>query len=82
MGESKICSRIRYSILREKRFSGTLFSHASIAQEMYDHSTFDNTGFALKGFLNGGSYTLTAAEREEKSSSNLARYMVQKRRNM
>jgi monoamine oxidase len=25
--------------------------------------------------LNGGSYTLTAAEREEKSSSNLARYM-------
>jgi monoamine oxidase len=33
---------------------------------MYDHSTFDNTGFALKGFLNGGSYTLTAAEREEK----------------
>jgi hypothetical protein len=45
----KICSRIRYSILREKIF-GTLFSHASIAQEMYDHSTFDNTGFALKAF--------------------------------
>jgi monoamine oxidase len=35
-------------------------------QEMYDHSTFDNTGFALKAFLNGGSYTLTAAEEKKK----------------
>jgi monoamine oxidase len=51
----QVCCRIYNSILREKNFSGTLFSHASIAQEMYDHSTFDNTGFALKGFLNGGS---------------------------
>jgi monoamine oxidase len=34
-------------------------------QEMYDHSTFDNTGFALK-VLNGGSHTLTLAERQEK----------------
>jgi monoamine oxidase len=44
-------------------------------------STFDNTGFALKAFLNGGSYTLTAAEREEKVIKQLS-YMVQKRRNM
>jgi monoamine oxidase len=34
----------------EKKKICTLFSHASIAQEMYDHSTFDNTGFALKVF--------------------------------
>jgi monoamine oxidase len=67
MGESiKFAVEYATPFWREKRFSGTLFSHASIAQEMYDHSTFDNTGFALKGFLNGGSYTLTAAEREEK----------------
>jgi monoamine oxidase len=82
MGES-IKFAVEYATpFWEKKKICTLFSHASIAQEMYDHSTFDNTGFALKGFLNGGSYTLTAAEREEKSSSNLARYMVQKRRNM
>ena len=67
MGESiKFAVEYETPFWREKNFSGTLFSHASIAQEMYDHSTFDNTGFALKGFLNGGSHTLTLAERQEK----------------
>ena len=67
MGESiKFAVEYNTPFWREKNFSGTLFSHASIAQEMYDHSTFDNTGFALKGFLNGGSHTLTLAERQEK----------------
>jgi monoamine oxidase len=67
MGESiKFAVEYANPFWKENRFSGTLFSHASIAQEMYDHCSFDNTGFALKGFLNAGSYTLTAAEREEK----------------
>lgn len=67
MGESiKFAVEYATPFWREHNFSGTLFSHASIAQEMYDHSTYDNSGFALKGFLNGGSYTLTAAERKEK----------------
>jgi monoamine oxidase len=67
MGESiKFAVEYATPFWREKRFSGTLFSHASIAQEMYDHCSFDNTGFALKGFLDGGSHALNAAEREEK----------------
>ena len=33
---------------------------------MYDHSTADNKGFALKGFLNGGSNALSKEERKEK----------------
>jgi monoamine oxidase len=50
MGES-IKFAVEYATpFWEKKIFGTLFSHASIAQEMYDHSTFDNTGFALKGF--------------------------------
>ena len=67
MGESiKFAVEYASPFWREKNFSGTLFSHASIAQEMYDHTTFDSTGFALKGFLNGGSHTLTLAARQEK----------------
>jgi monoamine oxidase len=33
----------------ENNYSGTLFSQASIIQEMYDHST-DYKGYALKVF--------------------------------
>lgn len=67
MGESiKFAVEYASPFWREKNFSGTLFSHASIVQEMYDHTTFDNTGFALKGFLNGGSHSLTQAERQGK----------------
>jgi monoamine oxidase len=34
----------------ENNYSGTLFSQASIIQEMYDHSTADYKGYALKVF--------------------------------
>ena len=51
---------------RENNYSGALYSQASIIQEMYDHSTADNSGFALKGFLNGGTYTMSKDERQEK----------------
>jgi monoamine oxidase len=50
MGES-----IKFSVeyktpFGKKNYSGTLFSQANIIQEMYDHSTADNSGFALKDF--------------------------------
>jgi monoamine oxidase len=48
----------------EKTFQAPCLVIASIALGMYDHSTFDNTGFAQR-FLNGGSHTLTLAERQE-----------------
>jgi monoamine oxidase len=54
------------SLWRENNYSGTLFSQASIIQEMYDHSTADNKGYALKGFLNGGTHTLSEEERKAK----------------
>jgi len=68
MGESiKFAVEYASPFWRENNYSGTLYSQASIIQEMYDHSTADNIGYALKGFLNGGTYTLTAEERKEKA---------------
>ena len=67
MGESiKFAVEYANPFWKENNYSGTLFSQASIIQEMYDHSNNDNKGFALKGFLNGGTYTLTKEQREEK----------------
>lgn len=67
MGESiKFAVEYARPFWRENDYSGTLFSQASIIQEMYDHSNVDTTGFALKGFLNGGSHTLTKEQRIEK----------------
>jgi hypothetical protein len=51
---------------RENNYSGTLFSQASIIQEINDHSTADYKGYALKGFLNGGTHTLSEEERKAK----------------
>ena len=67
MGESiKFAVEYASPFWKEKNYSGTLYSQSSIVQEMYDHSTADNKGFALKGFLNGGSNALSKEERKEK----------------
>jgi monoamine oxidase len=67
MGESiKFAVEYERPFWREQNYSGTLFSQASIIQEMYDHSNNDDSGYALKGFLNGGTYTLSQEERKEK----------------
>ncbi|PKH66545.1 hypothetical protein CXF59_11430 [Flavobacterium sp. ALD4] len=67
MGESiKFAMEYASPFWRELNYSGTLFSQASIIQEMYDHNTSDNKGYALKGFLNGGTHTLSEEERKAK----------------
>ena len=67
MGESiKFAMEYASPFWRENNYSGTLFSQASIIQEMYDHSTADNKGYAVKGFLNGGTHTLSEEERKAK----------------
>ncbi|MFE3867342.1 flavin monoamine oxidase family protein [Flavobacterium sp. LS2P90] len=75
MGESiKFAVEYKTSFWKQKNYSGTLFSQASIIQEMYDHSTADNSGFALKGFLNGGTSVLSREERKEKVIAQLATF--------
>ena len=75
MGESiKFSVEYKTPFWKEDNYSGTLFSQASIIQEMYDHSTADNSGFALKGFLNGGTAVLSMEERKEKVIAQLATF--------
>lgn len=67
MGESiKFAVEYATPFWKENNFSGTLFSQASIITEMYDHSTFDNSAYALKGFLNGATNQLSVEERKTK----------------
>ncbi|MBP2283905.1 monoamine oxidase [Flavobacterium sp. CG_23.5] len=67
MGESiKFAVEYANPFWRENGFSGTLFSQVGIINEMYDHSTYDTTGFALKGFLNGGTNILSKEDRKAK----------------
>lgn len=67
MGESiKFSVEYKNPFWTENDYSGVLFSHVGIITEMYDHSTFEKNGHALKGFLNGSSYQLTAEERKAK----------------
>ena len=75
MGESiKFAVEYPTAFWKENNLSGTLFSQASIIQEMYDHSSSDHTKFALKGFLNGGTNTLSKEERKEKVIQQLIRF--------
>jgi monoamine oxidase len=67
MGESiKFAVEYKTAFWKENNFSGNLFSQASIIQEMYDHSNSDHSKFALKGFLNTSTNTLSKEERKEK----------------
>jgi monoamine oxidase len=71
MGESiKFAVEYASPFWRENNYSGTLFSQASIIQEMYDHSTADYKGYALKGFLNGGTHTVRRRTKSESNPSN------------
>jgi monoamine oxidase len=75
MGESiKFAVEYKTPFWKQNNYSGTLFSQASIIQEMYDHSSADNSGFALKGFLNGGTAVLSLEERKEKVIAQLTTF--------
>lgn len=50
---------------RNKGFSGMLYSHADIVIEMYDHASFAEDKYALKGFLNGAAAHFSKEVRKE-----------------
>lgn len=75
MGESiKFAVAYTTPFWREQNYSGTLFSQASIIQEMYDHTSFNHSGFALKGFLNAGTSVLSREERQQKVITQLTTF--------
>jgi monoamine oxidase len=50
---------------RNKGFSGTVYSQIGLAVEIYDHSNFENTKYALVGFLNGSASHYPFEQREK-----------------
>ncbi|OAV44674.1 FAD-dependent oxidoreductase [Lewinella sp. 4G2] len=66
MGES-IKVGIRYATpfwLAEGQPGGTVFSNAGPVTELYDHSAHPQSGYALKGFIDGRYHALPQAERK------------------
>lgn len=64
MGESiKISLTYAQPFWRTKHSSGTIVSNVGPIPEMYDHSNYEDSLFALKGFLNSSYFSLKKEER-------------------
>ena len=75
MGESiKIGLSYKEAFWRAKHLSGTIMSNVGPIPEMYDHSNYEESHFALKGFLNGQYFSLTREERLERVLHQLRKY--------
>ncbi|MCR9290190.1 MAG: FAD-dependent oxidoreductase [Bacteroidetes bacterium] len=75
MGESiKVSLTYKSPFWRAKELSGTIFSNVGPIPEMYDHSDFEDSTFALKGFLNGAYFSITKVERLELIMVQLEKY--------
>jgi len=58
--------------------SGTIMSNVGPVTEMYDHSSFDNRTFALKGFMMGSYHSLPAISRRELVLQQLKKFYGEK----
>lgn len=75
MGESiKIGLSYKEAFWRTKNSSGTIMSNVGPIPEMYDHSNYEESHFALKGFLNGQYFSLSKEERLERVLQQLRKY--------
>mgnify|MGYP001817404245 CR=1 FL=1 len=59
---------------REPNSSGTVFSNVGPVSELYDHSDFGNSHFALKGFFNPSYFSLQREERLDMILKQLRKY--------
>lgn len=59
---------------KEKNPIGSIFSNTGLVSEMYDHSNYEDSAFALKGFINGGFAHTTIEERKTRVLDQLSRY--------
>ncbi|TDG35232.1 FAD-dependent oxidoreductase [Pedobacter changchengzhani] len=73
-GSIKFAVEYKTAFWKENGFSGSVYSQSGLASEIYDHSNFDNTRFAIKGFLNGSSVHYSFKEREQKVINQLKHY--------
>ena len=75
MAESiKIAFTYNQPFWRSPKLSGTMFSNAGPVNELYDHANFEDSLFALKGFLNGAYASVSREERLEIVLDQLSKY--------
>lgn len=75
MGESiKVALSFDEPFWRSDHLSGTIFSNVGPIPEMYDHANFEDSGFALKGFLNGNYFSYSKEQRLELVLKQLRKY--------
>jgi len=75
MGESiKIGLRFREPFWRDGGSSGTVFSNVGPVTELYDHSSYTDDSYALKGFLNGAYASVTKEDRKKVVLAQLRKY--------
>jgi monoamine oxidase len=60
---------------KDKNISGTLFSNVGPITEFYDQSNYENTKFALCGFINSSYAQFSKPERKEKVINQLERLL-------
>jgi monoamine oxidase len=73
-GSIKFSVEYKKAFWKEEGFSGSIYSQSGLASEIYDHSNYKDTKFALKGFLNGSALNYTFAERKQKVIEQLKHY--------
>jgi monoamine oxidase len=73
-GSVKFSIEYEHAFWKDNGFSGSIYSQSGLATEIYDHSNYENSKFALMGFLNGSAYHYTQEERKEKVISQLKHY--------
>lgn len=73
-GSVKFSIEYKCAFWKEKGFSGSIYSQSGLATEIYDHSNYENSKFALKGFLNSSAYHYSSEQRKEKVVSQLKHY--------
>ena len=75
MGESiKVALSYDRPFWWDGHHSGTIVSNVGPIPEMYDHSNYEETSYALKGFINGDYYSKNKQERKELVIDQLTKY--------
>lgn len=73
-GSVKFSIEYKKPFWKANGFSGSIFSQSGLATEIYDHSNYEHTKFALKGFLNASAYHYSQEERKEKVITQMKHY--------
>ena len=82
MGDSiKIALTYKERFWNKKQLSGTIFSNVGPITEMYDHSNYEESRFALKGFFNNAYFGISKNERLQMALNQLEKYYGLQARN-